>query len=264
MTGSELDRIGGLALPSGPDELEGWTLEDLDQWATTVGVAIDAHERLLEQFRLGVGLVLWKIRTLEPDGSYGIRVERMAEVTGMSTRTLSGWRRDAEDHYGLPAPDARTVGRREQIRRDAETASPPAAPKGEPERVRPSEVLPPPPDPVTRPAASASHTASRGPRHEQLALPLEQASSTIEQVSIDELAALPLARLKGMQARIAQALAIASKACRPTTTGAVGPHRPTTPGAGSEGCAHQKSMLTVLPYLTRCDPEKGGCGAKVR
>lgn len=79
----------------------------------------------------------------------------------------------------------------------------------------------------------------------------------IEQVSIEELAALPLARLKGMQARIAQALAVASKAGRPTSTGADGP-------VPALGCDHPKSMLTVLPYLTRCDPEKGGCGAKVR
>lgn len=79
----------------------------------------------------------------------------------------------------------------------------------------------------------------------------------IEQVSIEELAALPLARLKGMQARIAQALAVASKAGRSTSTGVDGP-------APALGCPHAKSMITVLGYLTRCDPEKGGCGAKVR
>lgn len=247
---SDGDRRRELVLPGSLADLEGWEADDLVAWVADTSRFIGQGERLLDGARLAVGLVLWKLRQEVGDGSYGIRVGELAEQVGVSVRTLSSWRHDAEDHWKLPAPDARTAARREQASGVAAAATPPAVSKGTPERVRPSEVLPPPPGPVTRPAGSASHTAPRGPRHEQLTLPLDEASATIEQVSIEELAALPLARLKGMQARIAQALAIASRT--PASSG---------PGLG---CTHAKSMQTVLPYLTRCDPEKGGCGAKVR
>lgn len=243
---SDGDRRRELVLLESLSDLEGWGEADLVQWASDTAQFIASGERLLDSARLSVGLVLWKLRQEVGDGRYGLLVVEMAERLGYTVRTLQGWRSDAQAHFALPAPDARSAG--QQKAADARIpAHPTHTPQGITERITPSEVIPPVPERRREKRADSIGGDLPAPRHEQLALPLEEASLAIESAPLDELVALTPARLDAMAARIAEA------------------QRAQRRLAGQpSGCAHPKSAHKTLPYATICDKAKGGCGAKIR
>lgn len=244
MATESLPALTDAGLPEGLSDLEGWGEAELVAWATEAGRRIAQGESLLERMRLGVGLVLWKLRQEVGDGRYGLLVAEMAEQLGYSVRTLQGWRSDAQTHHALPAPDARSAG--QQKAADARGSAHPApAPQGIAEKIRPSEVIPPQPDPAPR----GKIPPPAAPAFQQLALPLEEASLAIESAPLDELVALSPERLDAMASRIAEAQRAQRRLSGLAPAGA---------------CSHPKAMHKTLPYGTVCDKAKGGCGTKVR
>lgn len=128
-----------------PADLDGWQPADL---LAALGRAADAFANQ----RLAVGLLLWKLRTQVPDGVYGKHVVEQARRLEVDERTLRRWRLAAEARFGLDAPDDRSLNRREQIANDRERSGQPVSTP--PERVRPSEVIP--PEPESRPEKTAA------------------------------------------------------------------------------------------------------------
>lgn len=241
MATETLPALTDAGLPEGLSDLEGWGEAELVAWATEAGRRIAQGESLLERMRLGVGLVLWKLRQEVGDGRYGLLVAEMAEQLGYSVRTLQGWRSDAQTHHALPAPDARSAG--QQKAADARGSAHPApAPQGIAEKIRPSEVIPPQPDPAPR----GKIPPPAAPAFQQLALPLEEA---IQNASLEDLVALPEDAWASMKTKIAEAEHLRRRLSRLAPAGA---------------CSHPKAMHKTLPYGTYCDKTKGGCGTKVR
>jgi hypothetical protein len=240
--------LSDLGLPEGLSDLEGWSEAELVAWATTAGRRIAQGESLLEQMRLCVGLVLWKLRQEAGDGRYGLLVAEMAEQLGYSVRTLQGWRSDAQAHYALPAPDARSAGQQRAANARG-SAHPAPAPHGIAEKITPSEVIPPEPERRREKRADSIGSDHPAPRHEQLALPLEEASLAIRMAPLDELVALDPGELDAMALRIAEA-----QRAQRRLSGKV----------AAAACSHPKAMHKTLAYATICDQAKGGCGAKVR
>lgn len=234
------DQNRQLVLPEQLGDLDGWEEAELVAWASDTTRFIDQGEQLLEEARLAVGLVLYKLRQEVGDGRYGLLVAEMADRVGSSVRSLQRWRLEAQEHHRLPAPDARSEGRQRQLQGDATVASP-----AEPERVTPSEVIPPQPEPERRGKKPAAAPAA----FQQLALPLEEAASAIQEASLADLVQLPDEQLAALAARIAEA----QRAKRRLSGATEAP-----------SCAHPKAMHETLSWGTVCSPKLGGCGAKIR
>lgn len=110
------------ALPERSD-FKGWKRAKLLDW---LDEAVPACSRITAAMRLRIGLALWHLRESSTDAEYSADVSRLISEYGVTIRSLQAWRRDAEEKFDLPSPDARTEAQRwfgENRRRQAETAS---------------------------------------------------------------------------------------------------------------------------------------------
>lgn len=192
-----------------PGDLEGWASDDF----------LDAHGRLVASFakvRHVAGVLLWGARQVLKDGEYGEHVQAVAELYEVEPDTLYRWRRSAEQSDGLPPADARSAGRRAALEQGVGRSSDSSGshesdprPTPPPERVKPSEVLPPAQNGRIEGRVAPTAPPGRPPRHEQPTLPGAEAWGTVAKMTILDLAGLPVEELKAMQRKIAEALRLA-------------------------------------------------------
>lgn len=106
------------AVPT-PTDLDGWTSGD-------VLAHLARLELSFKRGRLEVGLLLWKLRTLEPsDPAYGAKVAPLAERFDVTMATLGRWRQAAEEQFGLTKavdrPKNETAGQNGSVARPRAT-----------------------------------------------------------------------------------------------------------------------------------------------
>jgi hypothetical protein len=243
-----------LALPERAADLERYetvpeVMAELQRWARPHG-----------DYRLAVGLLLWRLRTLVTEQQYMDELDKVAQWYDVELRTLRRWRLKAEIAWQLEPPSARAAAVRS---REAEavvtqgvatTATSPhvvhsSAP---PEVVTPTEVIPPepPPEPPPRPRAAP-------PPPEQLSFPFQERVRALAVEPLDEWITLPDDVFAALEARVAAARRMRRAA---VTTASHGANVPARTGP----CSHPTGMRLTLAYGTFCHPSRGGCGAKLR
>jgi len=104
----------------------------MEGWLNGAVSAVADGEQRLQDSRVQVGMVLYRLRVDVGDGPYGEACDRIAREAGVTVRTLSTWRGLAEKHLQLPPPDDRTEKRR---KRAEEERAKKAAEKAEMERL---------------------------------------------------------------------------------------------------------------------------------
>lgn len=234
------------ALPTQPSDLEGYDRADIE-------AVLSQASASFARARTHVGLLLWALRQRVEHGEYGAVEDEWAERFEVDPRTIRRWRLTAETEWDLAPPSPQSASKRSAVSdKVSETpARPRPKPSAEPERVAPSEVLPPPPPELARdiPAKAVSGKVTPVARHEQLSLPLEEASTAIRNAPLDELIALPDEELQAMAQRIDEARRAKRRLAQA---------QPDT------ACDHPKAKRKVLGFGAICDKARGGCGALVR
>ncbi len=93
-----------------PSHFDGWDGADIADWLVTVGPSFGAIRR-------GIGLALWHLRQRVSDGEYGQVAAKLAQVAGVTDRTVRQWRTDAESYYSLAIPSKRAEANRSPLRK---------------------------------------------------------------------------------------------------------------------------------------------------
>ncbi len=149
-------------------DMDGWSGQDLMDWLIPWAAALQTAEQRTDAIRRAVGVGLWKLREELGDGAYGRQVADLATKAGVSARTMRRWRESAEEHYGLPVPDASKKRREGQQRRkdaapaievEATEVSAPVVEEGEEPSANSGA------DPGQRAPASSSSTDVQPPAH---------------------------------------------------------------------------------------------------
>lgn len=93
-------------------DLQAMSVEHLRDWLEDVVPRLARLERWTAEARLLVGVALWRYRSELNDTAYAIEKDRLAKLADRSTRTVDGWRTEAEQTLKLVAPTVRSVGQR--------------------------------------------------------------------------------------------------------------------------------------------------------
>lgn len=235
---------GELALPESATDLEGWTVDDV-----RAQLRSSAASGAIEKTRTGAWL--WAAAVLMTDSEYEAEVAQVAAQWEVQRGTVRAWRLKAEIRLGLDPPNPRAVAARERGFRGATRVA-----RGSksvdnsvpPERVTPTVVERPPEPNGERPTRAKDRAV-------QLTLPFADHVRAVT-AGVDELAKLPDADWKALRLAVVEAGRLRQVLARQP--------RPLIDVLADGECAHPKTMLTVLPYLTRCDTAKGGCGKRLR
>lgn len=156
---------GARPAPTCPEDADAWTAEECVAWAPDAIRAVVQAEVTVEEMRIAVGLVLYRMRAVLGDGDFGHAAAELAGIAGVTFRTLLTWRDRAEAHFQLAPPSARAIVHREKARKPvtpplplaSEAAAPVPTPAPAPVPAPRAAPEPPPPAALPQPVTQTDY-----------------------------------------------------------------------------------------------------------